>query len=182
MPQNESTTVFATAFRGMEPDVSRGFDNYITRVSTETVKQIPFGFLVMQDSAQDTGCKQFTSQTGKPIGIVPYAAIYAVQRFLSLLADSDGNIGLLPFTDISIKKRGRLWVAIDEDVGQKDAVRARTTVVSTQGPGVFRKTSNAGDTVVLSKVAGWCGTYTAALGYGLLEYDFTAAFANMTAD
>lgn len=182
MPQNDSTTVFAQAFRGMEPDVSRATgDMYISRVSQETVKQIPFGFGVMQGTTDGT-CKQMTAQTGELIGIVPYAAIYQVQKELSLIADSDGNIGLLPFTQISIKRRGRLWVAIDEDVSNKTAVRMRTTVVSTQGPGVFRKTANAGDTVLLSKVAAWRGTFTAAVGYGLLEYDFTAAFANMTAD
>lgn len=182
MPQNESTTIFAQAFRGMEPDASRNTgDMYITRVSSETVKQVPFGFLVMQGTADDAG-KQFTSQTGEPIGILPYAAVYQVQKELGLIADSDGNLGVLPGVLMSIKRRGRLWVAIDEDVSNKAAVRARTTVVSTQGPGVFRKTANAGDTIVLTKVARWVGTHLAATGYGLLEYDFTAAFANMTAD
>lgn len=182
MPQNESTIVFATAFRGMEPDASKAAgDNYITRVSAETVKQMPFGFCVMQGVA-DSECLQFTSQTGKPLGIVPYAAIYQVQKELSLLADSDGNIGLLPGVDISIKRRGRLWVAIDENVTPASAVRCRTTVVSTQGPGVFRASASAGVTNNFSKFANWVGTHTAAIGYGLLEFDFTGAFFSMTAD
>lgn len=182
MPQNESTTVFAQAFRGMEPDASRiAGDMYITRVSSETTKQLPFGFAVMQGTADDA-VKQFTSQTGKILGIVPYAAIYQVQKELSLLADSDGNIGLLPGVLVSIKRRGRLWVAIDEDVVPTSAVRVRTTVVSTQGPGVFRKTANAGDTVNISKIANYCGTFTAAIGYALLEYDMTGVFSSMTAD
>ncbi len=183
MPQNESTTLFAAAFRGAEPDVSRNTgDMYISRVSEETVKQMPFGFAVMQGTGGDDQVRQCVSQTGKLIGIVPYAAIYALNIELATVADSDGNLGLLPKTRVSIKRRGRLWVAIDEDVVPTSAVRVRTTVVSTQGPGVFRKTANAGDTLLISKNASWVGTHTAAVGYGLLEFDMLGVFANMTAD
>lgn len=182
MPQNDSTINFAVAFRGMEPDNSVGTDNYITRVSEETTLLLPFGFAVMQGTA-DSGCKSFTSQTGKILGIIPYAAIYAVDAELqNRIADANGNFGLKGGVDISIKRRGRLWVAIDEDVIPTSAVRIRTTVVASQGPGVFRKTANAGDTVDVSKCANWQGTFAAANGFGLLEYDFTAVRSLMVAD
>ena len=181
MPQNDSTLIYAVAFAGMEPDNSINFDNYLTKVSEETTKQIPFGRVVMQGTG-DQGCKQFTSQTGKPLGIVPYSAVYQVNKELASIADSDGNIGLIGGTDIAIKHRGRLWVKIDENVTPTSAVRARTTVVATFGPGTFRASASAGVTNDFSKFCQWCGTYLAADGFGLLEFDFLAAKALMVAD
>ena len=98
------------------------------------------------------------------------------------VADSNGNIGLLPNITVQIKRRGRAWVAIDENVTPTSHVRARTTRVSGFGPGTFRASASAGVTNDFSKAANWCGTYTAASGIGLLEFDFTGAFSLMTAD
>ncbi len=183
MPQTTVTTSYPAAFAGMDPDNSLSVDNHISRVSTETVKQMPFGMCVMEDSGNyGVGCKQFTSQTGIPLGIIPYASAYQVGHELGTVADSDGNLGLLPGTNATIKRRGRLWVVIDEDVTPADAVRCRTSVVSTFGPGSFRKSALASHTVDFSKFARWTGSFTAANGFGLLEFDFTAASALMAAD
>lgn len=181
MPQGDVTTAYPVAFVGMEPDSSVGNDNYISRVSAETVKQIPFGHMVMQ-GVTDAACLQMTSQTGVPLGIVPYSATYQIANELANVADSDGNLGLKPGVDIQIKRRGRLWVKIDENVTFTDAVKVRTSVVSTVGPGSFRKTALATHTIDLSKVARWCGTYTAADGFGLLEFDLTGVYGLMSAD
>ncbi len=51
MPQTSVTTSYPAAFVGMDPDNSLGVDNFINRVSNETVKQIAFGMVVMEDSA-----------------------------------------------------------------------------------------------------------------------------------
>lgn len=183
MPQNDVTTSYPVAFVGMNPDNSDTGDNYISRVSTETTKQIPCGAVVMEDSANyGIGCKQFTSQSGIPLGVVPYSASFQINHELASVADSDGNLGIVGGTNIPIKRRGRLWVAIDEDVTPASAVKARTSVVATFGPGTFRKTALATHTVDFSKFARWCGSYTAAIGYGLLEFDFTAAGNLMAAD
>lgn len=183
MPQSSVTTAYAAAFVGMDPDNSLTGDNYINRVSTETTKQIAFGMVVMEDSANyGVGCKQFTSQSGIPLGVVPYAAAYQVGHELATVADSDGNLGILPGTNITIKRRGRLWVQIDEDVDPSSAVRARTSIVSNVGPGTFRKSALSTHTVDFSSFARWTGAFTAANGYGEIEYDFTAASKLMVAD
>ncbi len=181
MPQSDVTTTYPVAFRGLNPDNGDSGDNYISRVSAETVKQIPFGHMVMQGTADDQ-CLQMTSQTGVPLGVVPYAAVYQISHELANVADSDANLGLIGGTDIQIKRRGRLWVAIDENVTFTDAVKVRTSCVAACGPGSFRKSALATHTIDLSKVARWCGTYTAANGYGLLEFDFTGVYGLMSAD
>jgi hypothetical protein len=183
MPQNDVTSSYPVAFVGMEPDNSFVGDNYINRVSDETTKQIAFGMVVMEDSAHyGSGCLQFTSQTGIPLGMVPYANAYQINHELANVADSDGNLGMVGGTNLTIKRRGRLWVKIDEDVTPASAVRARTSVVSTVGPGTFRASALATHTVDFSAFARWCGSYTAATGYALLEFDFTAAGKLMVAD
>lgn len=182
MPQSTVTINYAGAFVGMDPDNSLTGDNFINRVSTETTKQIAFGMVVMEDSSNyGVGCKQYTS-AGIPLGVVPYLASYQVGHELATVADTDGNLGILPGTNVTIKRRGRLWVAIDEDVTPANAVRARLTDVSTFGPGTFRKTSGSGTTVDFSAFCRWTGSYTAASGMGEIEFDFTAAGKLAVAD
>lgn len=176
MPQTTVSTLYAVAFVGMEPDsANQTGDNYISRTSTETTLQIPFGTVVKDDAAnKGTGCKAMAAQADLPLGIVPYSATYQINKELSQTADANGNIGLLPAVAVQIKRRGRLWVQIDEDVADGDAVRYRVNAVgSGVGPGCFRKTASAGNTVDMSKFARWVGTNLAANGFGLLEFDFT---------
>lgn len=180
MPQSSVIVALVAAFPGMNADSSDGTDNYVTRISGETSLQLPFGALVMQGTNDDQ-CVSFTSQTGVPIGIVSYSAAYQINHELASVADSNGNLGLLPLTTIGLKKRGKMWVIIDENVNPTSTVRVRTTRVSNVGPGTFRASSSAGVTNNLSKFCKWAGTYTAASGVGLLEFDFTMS-ANMTAD
>lgn len=180
MPQTDLTTSFAVAFAGMAADASDSTDNYISRASGETVKQIAFGMAVMQ-GVNDDQCLQLTSQTPVLLGIAAYSAAYAINKELATIADSDGNLGLLPQTVIQIKKRGAIWVTIDENVDPTAAVRVRTSVVSTVGPGTFRKSALATHTIDLSKFAKWSGTYLATGKIGKLEFDFTMA-AGLVAD
>jgi hypothetical protein len=174
MPQSTVQNIFTVAFVGMEPDNSRDDDNYISRVSSEASNQIPFGVVVKDGATLGVNCLNVAGQTGNYLGIVPYAAVYQVGNYLGTTVDANGNKGLLPGTDISIKRRGRLWVQIDEDVSAGQAVKFRTANASAGvGPGTFRKTAAAGNTVDCSKFAKWVGVNLAANGFGLLEFDFT---------
>lgn len=176
MPQSTVTTSFTVAFPGAEPDNSFSADNYLSRVSTETTLQIPFGTVAKADSATPgVGCKAMAAQADIPLGIVPQSDAYQKGFEVGVTADANGNIGLLPGTNVTIKRRGRLWVQIDEDItNESSAVKYRVNAVGAGvGPGCFRKTASAGNTVDISKFAHWCGAYTAANGYGLLEFDFT---------
>ncbi len=173
-------TALVAAFPGMNADTSDTGDNYISRVSGESALQLPFGHCVMQGTA-DNQCVSFSSQTGVPLGVVAYSAANQISTELANVADSNGNLGLKPKATILIKKRGRLWVKIDENVTPASAVRCRTTCVSTVGPGSFRASASAGVTNAFTKFAKWEGTYLAADGVGLLSFDFTM-FANMSVD
>ena len=183
MPQNSVTTAYPAAFVGMEPDASTPLDAYCSRVSTETTLQLPFGTVVKDDASnKGVGCKAMAAQADLPLGIIPYAAAYQINHELSQTADANGNIGLLSGTMIQIKKRGRLWVQIEEDVADGDAVKYRVNALGAGvGPGSFRKTASAGNTVDISKFARWVGANLAANGFGLLEFDFTMQ-ANKTSD
>lgn len=183
MPQNDVTTLYPVGFPGMEPDNSFSADNYINRVSTETTLQLPFGTVLAADAATPgVGCKALAAQADMPLGILPQSDAYQVGKELGVTADANGNIGVLPGTNVTIKKRGRLWVQIDEDVLESSAVKYRKNAVGAGvGPGCFRKTAVAGQSVDISKFARWCGSYTAANGFGLLEFDFTMQ-SNKTSD
>lgn len=175
MPQSTVTNLPAVAFVGMEPDTARAGDEYISRTSTETTLQMPFGTVVKDDAAaKGVGCKVLAAQADLPLGIVPYSATYQIANELSNVADANGNLGLKGGVALQIKRRGRLWVQIEEDVSDGDAVKYRVNALgSGVGPGSFRKTASAGNTVDISKFARWVGVNLAANGYGLLEFDFT---------
>lgn len=183
MPQSTVTNLPAVAFPGLEPDIARAGDEYISRTSTETTLQLPFGTVVKDDSAaKGIGCKAMAAQADLPLGIVPYSASYQIANELGNVADTNGNLGLKGAVAVQIKRRGRLWVQIDEDVTDGDAVKYRVNAVGAGvGPGCFRKTASAGNTVDISKFARWVGSNTAANGFGLLEFDFTMQ-SNKTSD
>ena len=183
MPQTTVTTLYPLAFVGMEPDSSNlAGDMYISRVSGETTLQIPFGVCVKQGTNDDQ-CVNLSGQASTNLlGVVPYSASYQIAHELSQTVDSNGNLGLLPTVTVQIKRRGRLWVQIDENVASTNAVKVRTANASAGiGPGTFRKTAVGSDTLDLSAFAKWVGTNLAANGYGLLEFDFTMS-AGATSD
>lgn len=183
MPQSTVTVSFGAAFVGFDPDNSVNSDNYISRVSTEATAQIPFGTVVAEDASNyGVGATAAKAQASVPLGILPQSDAYQKGFELATIADANGNIGLLPGTNMTIKRRGRLWVQIEEDVTPANVVKYRVNAVGAGvGPGSFRKTASAGNTVDISKFAKWCGSYTAANGFGLLEFDFTMQ-ANKTSD
>ena len=174
MPQNTVIGIYTPAFVGMEPDGSRNSYNYVTRVSAEPVNQIPFGVCVKEGALPGVNCLNLAGQAGVLIGIIPFADAYQVGKELGTIVDANGNLGLLPLVDVSIKERGRLYVQIDEDCAAGQAVKVRTAPVGAGvGPGCFRKTAVATNTLDLSKFCKWIGTNLAANGWGLLQFDFT---------
>lgn len=175
MPQGSVINTYVAAFVGMEPNTMRVGDNYVTRVSSEATNQIAFGTCVKEGATKGVNCLALAGQASTVlVGIVPYASAYQVGKELGTVADANGNLGLLPLVDVSIKRRGQLWVQIDEDVSAGDAVKVRTAAVGGGvGPGTFRKTAVGGNTIDLSKFAKWVGVNLLANGFGLLEFDFT---------
>ena len=173
MPQSSVITQLVAAFPGMNGDSSDSTDNYISRTSAEAANQLAFGTLVMQ-GATDDACVALTTQTSQKIlGVVAYQATYAPGFQTGTVADANGNLGLLPKATVLIKRRGLMWVQIDENVTPTSAVRARVNAVGAGvGPGIFRASASGGNTIVLSSFCKWQGTYTAASKAGLLAFDF----------
>lgn len=178
MPQNSVITNFVPAFAGMNADTSNTGDNYLTRHSGESTLQIPFGRLVLAGST-DQLAVSFTTAASlrKMLGIVEYNAFNSFAGTtgvgqLGTVADSNGNIGLLPTATLRVKYRGRLWVPITEDVDPSANVRVSFDATG-GGIGTFRKTASAGHTVDLSKFCRWFNTQTVAgLGVAVLDFDF----------
>lgn len=172
MPQGTVITTMIAGFPGMNADTSDSNDNYISRMSGETTLQIPFGRVVMQ-GATDRLCVSLTSSANlrKILGVVAYNAFNQIPSQLGTVADSNGNIGLIAGAPVRIKQRGRIYVAITENVDPTLTVRLSIDATG-GGIGTFRTTTSAGHTILLSNCSKWAGTFTSAQGFALLDYDF----------
>lgn len=182
MPQSTVIIKPVAGFPGMEPTSEQG-QNVKTRLSGETTLQLPFGAAVSQVTTDDRLCVSFDG-TKPLIGLVVYSAAYQIAHELSNVADSNGNIGLVPGATVGVKTRGSLWVQIDEDVDPTKHVRVRNNNTGAAvGPGCFRASAVSTHTWDLSAFAKWSGTYPASGKVALLEFDFTmAGFGAGTAD
>jgi hypothetical protein len=172
MPQGTVINAPIAAFPGMNADTSDSGDNYISRVSGETTLQIPFGRAVLQ-GATDGTCVSLTTSANlrKILGVVAYNAFNQIPSQLGTVADANSNIGLLAGAPVRIKQRGRLYVAITENVDPSLTVRLSIDATG-GGIGTFRTTTSAGHTILLSNCAKWGGTFTSVQGFAILDYDF----------
>jgi hypothetical protein len=180
MPQSSVNAFMTVAFPGMNADSSDSGDNYDTRVSGETTLQLPFGRMVMAGS-NDNLVVSLTSAANvrKMLGVVAYNAFNQITSQLGNVADSNGNIGLVAGAPVRIKRRGRIYVAITENVDPTLVVRVSIDATG-GGIGTFRTTSSAGHTILLSG-ARWAGTFTSAQGFAILDFE-GRAFGASTAD
>lgn len=180
MPQSSVSAFMAVAFPGMNADASDSGDNYDTRVSGETTLQLPFGRMVMAGTT-DNLVVSLTSAANvrKMLGVVAYNAFNQIASQLGNVADSNSNIGLVAGAPVRIKHRGRIYVAITENVDPTLVVRVSIDATG-GGIGTFRTTASAGHTILLSG-ARWANTATSALGFAILDFE-GRAFGASTAD
>jgi hypothetical protein len=146
------------AFAGMVGDTGQMADAK-SYTSAEASAEIPFGLAVVQGTNPDEALIP-AANTNLLLGIVLHS--HAFQKDNEL-----GTTGLKPKVVFSVRTRGRVWVTVDEAVALTDAVRVR---MSGAGAGTFRKTSSAGVTKDISKLARWMST-TSGAGVALLEID-----------
>jgi hypothetical protein len=172
MPQTSVSSDPAAAFPGMLGDVRpKATDSFI---NGEASAEIPFGFAVCQGTLDNEALLPAAAGDRlKLLGVVQHSHAYNKDNEL-------GTAGLKPEVTMNVLANGRIWVALDEDVTPASAVRVRHTAVSL-GKGSFRASAVANGTFDISKFARWCGTYTAAAGFGQLEIDVTSR-AHATAD
>lgn len=164
MPQTSVSTAPSVAFAGMLADAANteDVDSY---VSEEASAEMPFGAMVCQGASDDT-CKIFGANTDKMVGIVQHSHAYQIANEL-------GAVGLKPKVTIGVKKRGKIWVTVDEAVTPASAVRVRNDANGGANTnGTFRTTASAGHTMNISSFARFLSTTTGA-GVALLEYDVT---------
>ena len=169
-PQLTFNAAPAAGMVGLTADLVQG-QYTISQISGETTLQLPFGSMVMQGTNDDQMVSLNTQTPTKLLGIIEYNGAYQINHQIGNVADTNGNIGILPNITAGVKRRGRIWVYTDEAVTVGAAVRVRTTTAG-GGFGTFRKTASTGVTLLL-KSANW--VYTAAAnGPALLEFDMVS--------
>lgn len=171
MPFQTVATSSAAAFPGVNIQSNDSGDNYLSRISGETTLQIPPGRAVMQGTS-DNLAVSLTSAANvrKFLGVLIYTPFRAPGIEQGIVADSNGNLGIMPGGELRIKYRGDVYVQITEDVDPTLGVRV--SIDSTGGGiGTFRASASAGHTIDLSKLAVWRGTFTAAGGFAWLSFD-----------
>ena len=161
MPQTSVSLKPAVSIAGMLADASmvKDADTY---TNEEASAELAFGRMVKQGTADDQA-KVFAAQSDKAVGVVLHSHAFAKD-------DQLGTTGLKPKVSFGALQKGKVWVEVDEAVSPADAVRFRAT--SSGGtPGVFRKTSSAGNTILVNS-GRWLST-TSGAGLALLDLDMT---------
>lgn len=158
MPQT-SIAPMQAGFAGMNGDSTNSeADSY---VSEEVSAEIPFGVMVAQGTSV-SGAKLFASNADKMIGVNQHNHYYHNPSEIGL-------VGIKPKATMAIKKRGKVWVTVDEAVTPASPVRVRATGATA---GTFRTSAVAGQTVNMSSFARFL-TSTTGAGVVLLEFDIT---------
>lgn len=148
-------------YRGLLADP--GMDKYALSLANGSAAAQGFGIMVRRDATNPE--KQFdifsaASQT--PVGIL----VHSHAREDLSLADP---LGIALLETASVIRRGRIWVAIEEDIAVGDDVYFRHTAGGGGSEiGAFR---NDADTVSADQItnAQWIQGGTAAVGVALLE-------------
>lgn len=170
MPQTSVTVRPTQAFIGMLGDTAYS-KNAEAYVNSEASAEIAWGFMVKQ-GATDTSALLLSAGTDvdKLIGIVAYSQAYDKPNEL-------GAWGLLPKITMGVLKKGQIWVPVDEAVTPASPVRVRNNTNAGAngtllGPGSFRTTASAGNTILCSSFMRFKTTTTGA-GIALVEFDMT---------
>lgn len=162
MAQTSVLDQHAVAFAGML--VSSQNNDVQSYVSEEASAEIPFGVMVKQGTADDQTLL-ISAQADVPVGIVVHSHAYAKDEEL-------GSTGLKPEVEISVLKRGVIWVTVEEAVTPASVVRYRAVVSGVEVAGAFRDTADSTDTIACTTFARYL-TSADADGLAQLEIDMT---------
>ncbi len=138
-------------------------------VNEEASAELPWGVALVQGTA-DRGAKLAAAQANRIIGVARREDAYGKDSEL-------GSTGLKPKVSVSVTRRGKLPVLVNEAVAPTSPVRVRMTTNAgangtNSGPGTFCTTASAGHTVLISSGARFLST-TAGAGIAILAFDFT---------
>ncbi len=150
----------AVGFAGQLYDL--GENDMVTGVSEEASAEMPFGIVVVRATTDD-GVKIPAAEADIPKGVVVHSHSYQVGVDL-------GDTGLKPKTEMSIMRRGRIWVTVQEAVIPGD--RAYIRFAGTGQKGGWRKSEVVGETMDITLQAEF-QTTAAADALAVVEVDFT---------
>ena len=170
----------AVAYAGMVADAGWVLDAK-TLISAEASAQIPFGVAVAfkPSPTYDTDATMPANSTDLVAGIFVHAPGYE-RTFTATLPDGTagtvgelGATGVLPGAVLSVMRKGRTWVKVEDGcaVGDRLFVRYSANGANTQ-LGSCRASADAGFTTDLTKVGQYL-TSASAGGLAMLEVDFT---------
>jgi hypothetical protein len=139
--------------------------NFASGFSEEASAEIPFGVAVARGTADD-GVKLPAASTAKIRGVVVHSHAYDKDQEL-------GDTGIKPKCQISVGRRGRFLVTVEEAVipGDRAFIRYATGDGGSQ-KGAWRKSAVAGETIDVTAEAEFQTTASAA-GLAVVEVDFT---------
>lgn len=179
--QTSVSTSPAVAFAGMLADDAA--NDIITMVNEEASASIPFGVCVSikeSSPASDKGVILPTASYVKVAGIVVHRHNYSRTFTLpdGTVAGELDSTGLVPGTTMSLLRRGRIWVKVQQAVVPGDrpfickTVGAGNAYTALGQFGNADDTTGSGATLSLANLGQYLTT-AAALGFAKLEIDFT---------
>ncbi len=178
--QSSYTDAPSVAFAGMIADNSMVFDAK-SFISAEASAQMPFGVAVAfkPSSTYDTDATMPANSTDKVAGILMHAPGYERTFTVPLPDGTTGTVGelgatgLLPGAVLSLLRKGRIWVTVEDGctVGDRLYVRYSANGGNTQ-LGACRATDDSGHAIDLTKIGQYV-TSASAGGLAMLEVDFT---------
>jgi hypothetical protein len=138
-------------------------------VNAEASAEIPFGVMVCQGATDKAALKLNTSAAAMAgdvlLGVVVHSHAYAVSGEL-------GTTGLKPGVIMSVLRKGRVYVQVEEAVTPASAVKVRAVAAGAEVAGAFRDTADSTDCVDCSSFCRY-RTTAAAAGFAELELDMT---------
>ncbi len=163
MSQTSISANMTAAYAGLLAD--SGFRDVVSRYNSESSAQMPFGIMVCFGAADDAAILPVDGTT-KHVGVVIATQVYDPTLDL-------GTTGILPKRMISLLRKGRIWVQVEEAVAPGDPVFIRhSTGAGGSQKGAFRKSSDSSTATDLTKKAVFLSTAGAA-GLALVDIDMT---------
>ena len=135
-------------------------DGAESMVSEEASAEIPFGHMVAQGT-DDTQALLPAGGSDVLVGVVVHSHAYSKD-------DDLGTTGLKPKTHLSVLRKGRIWVRVEDAVSAGDKPYVRWQGAGDQG--AFRGTDDPGNTIDATAL----GTFRSSAGAGelaILELD-----------
>ena len=161
MSQTSISTSLTIAFAGMLAD--SGPNDIITRHNSEASAEMPFGVGVKQGVA-DAAALLPAAQADDIIGVVLHSHAYAKPTEL-------GDDGLKPEAVMSLLRRGRVYVQVEEAVAPGDRGFCRRTAGAGEQLGAWRASADSTDCVDCTKQTVFLTTASAS-GFAVMECDF----------